>query len=221
MNRSLIPALLLLAGGIAGADGPHFPPRSCEVFRIEGTHPARIRLQGASNVQEWSADSRVLRIDGEEDIGLKHLARLAENGALPQPEGGRPAATGIQFSLPIDTLEASNRRMLRDLKTAVGHPDHPSIVYQLLQAKPENEDGTLWEVTGLLTVAGAEHEFSHPIRVEPRDGNGWTVTGSLELQMSWFGITPPRALMGLVRAHDGFKVEFEIHVDTVCTLLAF
>jgi hypothetical protein len=44
-----------------------------------------------------------------------------------------------------------------------------------------------------------------------QDGSGkLTGTGSVDLKMTDFGIDPPSALLGLVRAHDDIRVRFNL-----------
>jgi len=215
-------AFLFISALSVWAEGSGIPLRPCEVLRITGGSSSRIQLSGSSNVQDWRVESHVLRVDGEEEISLNHLARLNAK-ASPGNRSGQEYENGtamIQLSIPVKSLEAPNRRMLRDLKTAVGHPQYPEILYQLIQAEPQKGTDATWQVRGVVTVAGQEHEVVHLIKARPVEDNGWNVSGTLELKMTWFGISPPRALIGLVRAHDGFNVDFDIHVHTVCTVLA-
>ncbi|MCC5850124.1 MAG: YceI family protein [Verrucomicrobia bacterium] len=211
---------LLFAGLVLWADGEKLPIRACEVFRIEGKESARIELRGSSNVQDWRATTHLLHVGGEEEIGFNKLAMIADRGKSLESKPKAVDDDGIRFSVPVASLEASNAKMLRDLKSAVGHPEHAHIEYRLLSATPDAEHENLWEITGRLKVAGEEREVSHRIEVQHDDENGWTVSGSMDLKMTSFGITPPRALLGLVRAHDAFTVDFKFQVESECTLLA-
>ncbi|MGH9361260.1 MAG: hypothetical protein ACRD2T_05030, partial [Thermoanaerobaculia bacterium] len=40
----------------------------------------------------------------------------------------------------------------------------------------------------------------------------YRITGALELKMTDFGIQPPTALMGLIRAGDGLRVRFDLRL---------
>ena len=216
MNRSrliqCVCAAMLLSGFLR-AESVGRLMRDCEGLQLHEKLPARVELNGSSNVHNWRAYSEGLTLVGDKAAGLETLAGIVSNKA---GGAGNLKSNGIVFALPVSTLSASNPRMLRDLKEAVGHPDHSQILYRLRSAAPVAEGSENWNVQGIITVAGKDHEITHEIHVKNGGPHQWVGRGVLDLKMSWFGIAPPRALMGLVRADDRFQVKFEVRVQAVC-----
>ncbi len=63
-------------------------------------------------------------------------------------------------------------------------------------------------VTGTLTVAGVDRQVEHQVRITRLDDETFRIRGKLDLKMSWFDMEPPTAFLGLLKAHDEFRVEF-------------
>jgi hypothetical protein len=61
-----------------------------------------------------------------------------------------------------------------------------------------------------LTIAGTERLVSLTVQGQQRANGAYQATGSLPLLMSDFGIDPPTAMLGLIKAHDEITVRFKL-----------
>ncbi|MDX1545740.1 MAG: YceI family protein, partial [Rhodothermales bacterium] len=90
---------------------------------------------------------------------------------------------------------------------------HPEIRFRLtgivLEAPADGADYRL-RVSGRLALAGAERSVSLPVQAHRRADGTYRASGHLPLVMSDFGIDPPTAVLGLVRAHDRITVRFDL-----------
>lgn len=119
--------------------------------------------------------------------------------------------------LPASGIRCGSDGMERDLRRALRADRHPWIEMRSLRASLTGD--AIASIDAVLEVGGAARPVSAAVH--------YTVTaerirlrGALPMRMSDFGIEPPRALLGLVRAHDEVTVEYDVIVAVPRTLTA-
>jgi hypothetical protein len=60
----------------------------------------------------------------------------------------------------------------------------------------------------MLKIAGVEREVAVTMTTK-RTGDALTVTGSLDLLMTDYGVTPPKAMMGMLKTDPKVTITFE------------
>lgn len=165
---------------------------------------SRLWIQGTSTVSAWSCDAGSLAGDGA----------LSETRTSP----GMDTSPSARLVVPVEEFECGRRRMNDDFRDALKGETHPVIVYELQDARvmdePPSEDG--WyrlSVRGSLTIAGKSESIEAVAWGRRLEDGRYRVRGSKPLTMTAFGIQPPVALLGLVKAHD----HIEVHFDLVAT----
>lgn len=175
--------------------------------RIELLPESRLWIDGTSTVNRFTCKAG--EIDGY--------------GSIPSPIatialGARAARAEAQLTVPVATFDCGDRRMNRDFRAAMQAEEHPEIVFtlddaELLPAKSEAaiaSGGRRVRATGWLSIAGVRRHVEAELTAERlADGRLYAV-GDLPLRMTDFGIRPPTALMGLVRAHDDIVVRVNL-----------
>jgi hypothetical protein len=195
--------LLAVVALTAGAGGP---PLATHRFVL--SPESRIWIDGSSTVNAFTCEA------AEVEGFLTHASPDVQ--AAPQPVSIHEARG--MLTVPVRTFDCGQRRMERDLYEALKADAFPEIRYELLDADvltaPETERGTyVLRVTGRLTVAGTTRTVETTVRGERRPDGRLRATASQPLMMTDFGIDPPTALLGLVRARDHLVVR----VDLVAT----
>jgi hypothetical protein len=66
------------------------------------------------------------------------------------------------------------------------------------------------DLVGALRVAGAERNVFFRSRIVVETDGALLVRSMVPLDLTWFGIAPPRVLFGAVRARNGVTVEVEL-----------
>jgi polyisoprenoid-binding protein YceI len=84
--------------------------------------------------------------------------------------------------------------------------DHPEITFRL--ARMEGAPGAL-QAFGTLQIAGVEREVTLPLKTAVK-GNALSVTGELVVLMTDYGIPPPKAMLGMVKADPKITVTFDV-----------
>ena len=168
---------------------------------------ARITIAGTSNVHDYTAstsDARVTRVQ---------FGTVAPGTAFwddVQKPGGLQAFDVVVAAVSLkSTKEGLDKTMYKALKVK----EHAEIVFSLkrLEGAPD-----ALVAIGTLRIAGVEREVSLPLKTA-RKGAGLSVTGEVGVLMTDYGIAPPKAMLGMVRADPKIKVTFEVLLSVATT----
>jgi hypothetical protein len=168
---------------------------------------SRMILAGTSNVNRWSCSSGAF--DRVTTAGRERLMKVE----LPLRD--------IAIAVPVRSLACGNDRMNADLREALRAEVHPDITFILagyrIDALPRPGADYAAVAVGQLSVAGVVRQVEIPLRAQ-RTAEGLHGAGTLILRMTDFGIKPPVALFGLIRARNEITVSFDVRLDTAVLL---
>jgi len=124
----------------------------------------------------------------------------------------------VNIEVPVWDFDCGRRRMNRDFYSALKAEDHPSINFEYYSSRliTNLEPGChpfQLEVEGKLTVAGYGKEMTVMVDIEPCEANRFRLTGSKVINMLDFGIEPPSAMLGLIKAHEELEVFFSLTAE--------
>ena len=172
---------------------------------------SRVTIEGTSTLHDWHAEGR--QVEGSVLVQEHELAGLWEASDGPAPHELAPT---VQVEIPVTSLMSGKRGMDEKMREALKADTYPLITYRLESAQHAmrhvahadggSESLTL-ETTGVLTVAGVERTVELPMQVRRLSSDRLEVSGETSLRMTEFGIEPPRAMLGTIRAGD------EVHVQ--------
>lgn len=185
-----------------------------------------LQLNGSSNVAPWRCTARTLHGVMNVDATLQRINEVidhVEDGAIGpwmrNPAAGRFAPPRFEMEIPIDTLRCSGGRpMENDLRAALQGERYPMIRFRFSEVRSGIEhdiDRNVYHavVTGRLSLAGTEREVVLSVEAERMAPTLFRLHASLPLRMSGFGIVPPRAFFGMVRAADELRVDFSLYLE--------
>ena len=167
---------------------------------------SQIKLSGTSTVNSFECEAETLQFD----YSVPH-----------QIEGNGFRVPGVSLVVPVRGLDCANRRMNRDLQDALQADRFPDIrldVFRIdlvpdAKADVDQSSSPQVELFGSMTLAGVSRDVT--IRL-----SGWLDEhlrlhgmGRLEVKMTDFGVEPPTALLGLVKAHDDITIHFHLMAD--------
>jgi polyisoprenoid-binding protein YceI len=157
-----------------------------------------IWIEGSSNVNEFICKSD--RVKGH--------ARVTSNRDGTEE-------THVEVAVPVKGLDCGKRQMNRDMFRTLKADEHPEIQFELSHAyvvglAPGNGNQYLIRVEGYLTVAGETRLIVFDAMGEMKKENRYSLTGRKDILMTDFGLEPPSALFGMVRARDELVVHFEL-----------
>ncbi len=211
----LFVGIVTVVSGVASRGGDRTSP-SDKLLLV--TAAAEVRLSGTSTLGRWTCHGTELRAVAEiaENVETweKIVHAILRDRPLPLPA----PRLDIRARFTVDTLKCGSARMKRDLLEAVRSDKYPDVFYSvtaLQNPRRRGEDGHgarmyETEVAGDLTLAGITRATTHKAHVRIRDPHTFEVEGLIALTMGDFGIDPPVALLGLLRAHEAFSVSYRI-----------
>jgi polyisoprenoid-binding protein YceI len=192
VRSSLGAALLLVAGlgarAIAAADAP---------LAID---TARVTIDGTSNVHEYTASTTKVRVTRAQ-IGAPAIgADFWENALKP---GGVEV---FEIAIPAASLSSPKEGLDKNMHKALKAQEHPDITFRLLRVEP-GQAGALKGI-GMLRIAGVEREVALTLKTQRKESS-LTVTGKVDLLMTDYGITPPKAMLGMLKTDPKVTITFE------------
>lgn len=168
---------------------------------------ARVTIEGTSNVHDWTAstaDARVTRVEfGPAAVGAAFWDEVQKPGGL----------VAFDVAIGAGTLKSPKEGLDKNMYKALKVKEHADITFSLKRI--DGAPGALTAL-GTLRVAGVEREITLPLTTV-RKGATLSVTGAIDLLMTDYGIAPPKALLGMVKAAPKVKVSFEIALATGTT----
>ncbi len=198
---------LALATGLSWAGDE----QAGQVFETSQRTPPRLVIEGTSNVKDWTAEGAAINGRIVFPTALGDTADWQAHVLAQTPR--------ITVSIPVASLEGSGGRgMDRVMRSTLDADNHPDIVFALtLLQRAEtgpDEDETdaatppeslAVEAQGELTVAGQTRTVIVRGTLATTE-DGLTIEGQADLRMTDFGLEPPRALLGAIRAGDEITV---------------
>ena len=193
MVRSSVGAALALVAGlgthaIAAADAPL------------ALDTARVTIDGSSNVHEWTAATTTVRV-----------TRAQLGGAVAGPEFWDSAlkpggVETFEIAIAAATLTSPKEGLDKNMHKALKVDKNPDITFRLLRFEA-GQAGALKGI-GMLTIAGVEREVVLHLKTQRKDTT-LTVTGKVDLLMTDYGITPPKAMLGMLKTDPKVTITFE------------
>jgi len=162
---------------------------------------SRVSLSGTSNIHPYTASStaaRLVRLQLANGVlGPNVWEQIVKPGALE----------AFEISIPAATLSSPKEGLDRNMHKALKVTEHPDITFRLSRLEPADSSGAIRGV-GILKIAGNEREVTLALKTR-RTEAGFTVTGEVQLLMTDFGLTPPKAMLGMLKTDPKVTVTFE------------
>lgn len=193
-----------------------------EVDKLTG----KVLLNGRSTLRNWSCESieGSLQLPFEIDPATTHAFFREIIDRLPQDKERVFAQLstlheeGIQLTVvaPIQSLDCGNRRLEQDLSEAVDASQYPLVeveIGRIVGIDHRNNPGSpvlILRVEGEIKLAGTSHPVELDVSVDFTEQEELRFRAGKELLMTDFDVTPPTALLGLVRANNRFRVDYEL-----------
>ncbi len=197
------------------------PPGMRAVFDLASD--SQVVLEGQTNISDWASRSSQAHARVMLDVDKATLQTMLDKRQTAVPADdplqlppGRPAFA--QLSVPVMSLKGSSQGMDRDMHSALKAQEYPYIQYRLdkvqdtqLQQDPNTgEPEILLHVAGTLTVAGVQKSLATELTIQRGADNHYLIHARTPIRMTDFGLTPPTALFGLIRAHNALSVIFNL-----------
>ena len=162
---------------------------------------SRITIAGTSNVHDYTATTSVARVTRVE---LGSAAAGPDFWDTLQAPGG---LTAFEIAIPAESLKSSKEGLDKNMYKALKTKEHADIVFRLTRF--DSAAAGAISAVGTLRIAGVEREVTLPLKTI-RKGDGLGVSGTLDVLMTDYGIAPPKAMLGMVKADPKITVTFDV-----------
>jgi hypothetical protein len=141
-------------------------------------------------------------------------ARVAVSPPLESALSPLPDVRGIALQVPVGALKCQSGPMERAMRRTI-RADVDTAA-QTITGRFDIADDTRPPhanqryLFGALKVAGTERNVYLTATIDPQPDGTLRVRSRIPLNLTDFGMTPPRVLFGLVRARDGVTVEVDL-----------
>jgi hypothetical protein len=174
-----------------------------------------IQIDGTSNLHNWTIQGTV--IQGYIDVNEIHLLdpQALELSDLEQVL--KSVKTHVEIR--VRSLKSGHSGMDKNTYKALKADQYPNILYDLeqvsLRTRPQPPQRTAtFDTTGRLSLAGATRQIHMPVTVELSGDEQFQLSGQIAVKMTDFGISPPTALLGVLKTGDEMTIRFTWTVES-------
>ncbi len=152
-------------------------------------------------------------IDRIEDGNIAAWMSKPLEGRFPQPS--------FAVSIPIGSLRCSGGRpMESDMSRSLKADRYPTIGFRfsgLRSGITHDIDSRSFTATvaGQLSLAGVNREVAFDVVARRVSSSRFRLQASIPARMTDFGIKPPAALFGMIKAADELSVTLDLTMDVV------
>lgn len=184
---------------------------------------SQLTLHGSSNVKDWRCSGTTL--DGRMEVAapltqINHIIDRIEDGDVARldPRAASFPQPTFDLEVPVASLRCGNRQMERDMYRALRSEANPVIEFRfsgLVSGVEHDIDARNYRTTiaGDLSLAGTSRKVRIPVVAERVARDRFRLRARLPLRMTDFGVTPPTALFGMVKAKDDLVVTFDLYLQ--------
>lgn len=209
-NPALLLSLFLITASAQGA-----------VTKLVIVPPSSVTLAGSSNVNKWRCVGKTL--SGTFELPAERTAIVAEaesmerNGGSGMIDKELSRRSRFELQIPIGTLSCGNPIMDSDLRRTLRTEQFPKIGFrfdELLGALSYDAESQTWcaQIAGRITLAGAARSSVIVLR-GTRSGTRIRLRATFPARMTEFGLKPPTALFGAIKANDALAVSFDLLLE--------
>jgi polyisoprenoid-binding protein YceI len=162
----------------------------------------RVTLAGTSNVHAYTAATTTVRVTAAK-IGV-----VPDGAALWDRALDPGVIETFEIAIPAATLASPKGDLDKNMHKALKVEQFPDITFRLVRFDTKADAAGGPRAIGMLKIAGVEREVAVALTTK-RSGAALTVHGSLDLLMTDYGVTPPKAMMGMLTTNPKVTITFD------------
>lgn len=197
-----------------------------EVTRLVASSRSAVVLEGSSNLATWRCRTNEMNARMLVATSPEHLNAVIdriEDGNIgvwrSTPARGRFPLPEFDLTIPATAFRCGNRVMETDLRRALKTDAHPVVRFTFASVREIEHDiktnNYRATIRGDLSLAGVTRTIDLTVAAERLSRTTFHLHASLPLRMTDFGITPPSALFGAIRARNELTVHFDLYPEIV------
>lgn len=122
----------------------------------------------------------------------------------------------LSVDVPVKGIKSNEKAMDNKTYEAFKSDKNPNISFRLIEvgSLQINDNEMEGIVSGNLTMAGVTRKVSFKAIGKSNKAGMYQVKGALPLKMTDFKMTPPTALMGMMKVGDAITLKFDVTIAT-------
>lgn len=121
--------------------------------------------------------------------------------------------TNATVIIPTKSFICENESMTEDMHEALKANEFPTVSLTVIKASIPKDNISAATITADLTITGVTKRITLPLEVEQYAKNMYRFVGVKDLLMTDFKITPPTALLGMIRVKDNIKINIDFKAE--------
>ncbi len=179
------------------------PPTKAIHYDVD-RHGNRLVINGTSTITDWTVEGTQIRGRAIFKTAAEaHQSWMALFAATKDPH--------ILVKIPVRSLKGDSERMSEAMYEAFRAHKNPYIIYRLdkIWSAQKASPGRVSAIaSGHLTLAGTTRNVQVRIQITHPDDDHLQIDGRQRFNMRDFGIEPPSAMFGLLKADPHVHVSF-------------
>ena len=165
-----------------------------------GVASSTVTVTGTTNVHGYTASTTAVRVKSTKTGAFAGgLWSLVQTPALVE---------AFAVTIPAASLHSTKDGIDKNMHKALKVSEFKEITFRVTSLESRGVAGALRAI-GSLTIAGVSKDVTLDLTVKLAGAN-LSVSGELPLLMTDYGITPPKAMMGMMRTDPKIAIRIEL-----------
>jgi polyisoprenoid-binding protein YceI len=161
---------------------------------------SRIWVEGTSTIRAFTCTAGVINA----------IVDTKTANAIPLLLIGDKAVVAVDVKVPVDKLDCGNGTMNEHMLKALKSNENPTILFRLTSYEIAKASGAATgTLKGTLSLGGAQKAVSITAEGKP-EGEMLRVSGSTEVLMTQYDLTPPTLMFGRIKVNEKMLVKFDL-----------
>lgn len=157
---------------------------------------SKLVVDGTSNLHDWTIEAKAM--SGKATVTLE--------------AGDLKALKNLDFSVEVEQLKSGKSGMDKNTFKALKSATNKNISFKLVKVikiTTVSDNNYTIETQGDLTIAGATKRVNQTFTVK-LIGKKMIFSGKQKIDMTLYGVEPPKALMGTIKTGKDVVVDFKV-----------
>jgi polyisoprenoid-binding protein YceI len=166
------------------------------VYKLTDAKDINMKLSGTSTLHNWTMNAQTFSGEAQFTVKDHQLNSLK----------------ALTFSMAVADLKSGESGLDKNAYKALKSNDFKSISYKLTSAMVLPGKGNRFEIktVGNLTIAGVTKEVIIYVYAVLNANETITCTGSEKLNMTDYGVKPPKFMLGAMKTGDAITLDFTL-----------
>lgn len=165
-----------------------------------GVASSTVTVTGTTNVHGYTATTTAVRVTSAKTGAFDgDLWKLVETPALVE---------AFEITIPAASLHSTKDGIDKNMHKAMKVDEFKNITFRVKSLQSRGAAGAL-RALGSLTIAGVTKDITLDLTAK-RAGANLSLAGEVPLLMTDYGITPPKAMMGMMKTDPKIVIRVDL-----------